>query len=150
MGEAGAGDLALLESGGGYNPARGLFRPWLIGVAYRQLGSLRRREYHQWSVSHVTSRQRVLGEDAIARIEEQIDAARESVEVEHAMARLPERHREVLWLVGHEKLTTQEAAQALDINVGAFRVRLLRARRALREALHDPLPPDPNFSQEVQ
>jgi RNA polymerase sigma factor (sigma-70 family) len=139
--------LAVLEGGRGYDPARGPFRPWLIGVAHHQLGSLRQRDHHQWSISQAASGQRVLGEDATARIDERIDAARDTVDVEHAMAKLPERHQEVLWLVGHDQLTNQEAAYAQAVNVGVFRVRLSRARRALRNALHDPLPPDPTLSR---
>ena len=142
--------LAVLEGSTGFDPAQGGFRPWLIGVAHRQWVSIRRRDHRQWSVSYATSRQRVLSDDAIARIEEQIDAARDSVQVEHALAGLALRHQEVLWLVGHEGLTPREGAQVLAINAGAFRVRLSRARRALREALCDPLPPCSTYIPEVQ
>jgi RNA polymerase sigma factor (sigma-70 family) len=95
---------------------------------------------------------RALSDEAIIRLEERIDAARESAEVEHALNGLAPRHREVLWLVGRDDLTSHEAAQALGVNAGAFRVRLSRARKALREALRDPMPtslPCPNFIPEV-
>jgi RNA polymerase sigma factor (sigma-70 family) len=144
--------LAVLESSGGYDPARGAFGPWLIGVAHRQHVALRRREYRQWSLSRAVSGRRVLSDEAILRLEERIDATRESAEVEHAMNGLAPRHREVLWLVGRDDLTPHEAAQALGVNAGAFRVRLSRARKALREALRDPMPtslPCPNFIPEV-
>jgi RNA polymerase sigma factor (sigma-70 family) len=132
--------LAVLESSGGYDPARGAFGPWLIGVAHHQHVALRRGEYRQWSLSRAASGRRVLGDEAIVRLEERIDAARESEEVERAMNRLAPRHREVLWLVGRDDLNHHEAAQALGVNAGAFRVRLSRARKALREALRDPKP----------
>jgi RNA polymerase sigma factor (sigma-70 family) len=144
--------LAVLESSEGYDPARGDFGPWLIGVAQRQHVALRRGEFRQWSLSPAASGQRVLGDEAILRLEERIDAARESAEVEHAMNGLAQRHREVLWLVGRDELTPRQAAQALGVNAGAFRVRLSRARKALREALRDPMPtsmPCPNFIPEV-
>jgi RNA polymerase sigma factor (sigma-70 family) len=122
----------------------------LIGVAYRQSIALRRREYRQWSLSRAVSGQRVLGDDAIVRLEERIDAARASGEVERALNGLLGRHREVLWLVGYDELTPHEAAQVLGITVALFRVRLSRARQALRQALRDPVPPScPNFSPEV-
>lgn len=144
--------LGVLETSAGYDPARGPLRPWLIGVASRQLIALRRREYRQWSIARAVSGQRVLGDDAAARIEEQIDAARGSFEVERAMKGLAARHREVLWLVGHDGLTPAEAAVVLRVNVGVFRVRLSRARQALRRSLQDPMPVGisrPDFSQEV-
>ena len=142
--------LAVLTSSATYSPAKGAFRPWLIGVAYRQCVALRRREYRQWSLSRAVSSQRILGDDATVRIEERMVAARASTEVERAMNGLPSRHREVLWLVGYDELTPHEAAQVLGVNVGLFRVRLSRARQALRQALRDPLPPScPNFSPEV-
>jgi len=68
------------------------------------------------------------------------------------MNALAARHREVLWLVGHDKLSPAEAAGVLGVNAGVFRVRLSRARQALGHALHDPRPaqiPRPDFSQEV-
>jgi RNA polymerase sigma-70 factor (ECF subfamily) len=144
--------LGVLETSAGYDPARGAFRPWLIGVASRQLIALQRREYRQWSLARAVSGRRVLDDDATARLEEQIDAGRDSAEVEHAMSGLAPRHREALWLVGHDELTPAEAAGVLGVNAGVFRVRLSRARQALRHALHDPLPtqtPRPDFSQEV-
>jgi RNA polymerase sigma factor (sigma-70 family) len=115
--------LAVLESRGGYDPVRGAFGPWLIGVAHRQYIALRREEYRQWSLSRAASGRRVLGDEALVRLEERIDAARESAEVEHAMKGLAPRHREVLWPVGRDALTPHEAAQALGVNAGAFRVR---------------------------
>jgi len=144
--------LAVLESSGGYDPARGAFGPWLIGVAHRQHVALRRGEYRQWSLGRAVSGRRVLSDEAILRLEERMDAARESAEVEHAMNGLAWRHREVLWLVARDDLTPHEAAQALGVNAGAFRVRLSRARKALRDALRDPMPtslPCPNFIPEV-
>jgi RNA polymerase sigma factor (sigma-70 family) len=142
--------LAVLTSSATYSPEKGAFRPWLIGVAYRQSLALRRGEYRQWSLTRAVSSQRILGDDAIARIEERIDAARASAEVERALNGLPSGHREVLWLVGYDGLTPHEAAQVLGVNVGLFRVRLSRARQALRQALRDPLPPScPNLSPEV-
>ena len=49
-----------------------------------------------------------------------------------ALADLPTRHRECLVLFYLEGRTVADAAAALGISEGAFKVRLLRARRALR------------------
>jgi RNA polymerase sigma factor (sigma-70 family) len=143
--------LAVLEAGTGYDPARGPFQPWLVGVAHAQLGLLWRRESRERSLRLAAGGLRPLSDDAMARIEEAIDAARTSHEVEHAMAGLPPQQREVLWLLGHDGLSQSEAARALKISTGAFRVRLTRARRSLRAALSDSMPiPSSSFTQEVQ
>lgn len=55
--------------------------------------------------------------------------------VRAAIDRLPETHRTVLVLRDIEELTTDEAAQALGISPGAVKVRLHRARQALRTLL---------------
>ena len=55
--------------------------------------------------------------------------------VRAAINRLPETHRTVLVLRDIEELTTDEAARALGISTGAVKVRLHRARQALRTLL---------------
>ena len=57
------------------------------------------------------------------------------VDVERALAALPEMHREILLLVGVEGLSTDRAAGVLAIRPDAARQRLARARAALAEAL---------------
>ncbi|MGA2013433.1 MAG: sigma-70 region 4 domain-containing protein [Solirubrobacteraceae bacterium] len=52
-----------------------------------------------------------------------------------ALARLPERDREVLLLVAWEGLSTQQAATVLDCSPRTFSMRLHRARRRLSAAL---------------
>lgn len=55
--------------------------------------------------------------------------------VRQAIDRLPETHRTVLILRDIEEMSTDEAAQALGITPGAVKVRLHRARQALRTLL---------------
>jgi RNA polymerase sigma-70 factor (ECF subfamily) len=57
--------------------------------------------------------------------------------VHAAMAQLPERQRAALALCYFEGMGNIEAAAALEISVGALESLLVRARRALREALGD-------------
>lgn len=126
--------LAAINAAHGFDPSRGRAEAWLIGIARRQWAKLCEGE----------ARQRRLGErrlgdslsdDDIGRLEERIDSVRKSEEVGRAIATLSARHREVLWLVGSDGLTVAEAAAALGISAGNFRVRLLRARRALAATL---------------
>ncbi|HEY4308793.1 MAG TPA: sigma-70 family RNA polymerase sigma factor [Pirellulales bacterium] len=51
---------------------------------------------------------------------------------------LPDSHRSVLWLRDIEEIDTEHTAEILDISPGAVKVRLHRARQALR-ALLEPL-----------
>ena len=63
------------------------------------------------------------------------DAAETRVIVRQAIDRLPDSYRAVLLLRDIEGLSTEEAARALDATPGAVKVRLHRARQALRELL---------------
>lgn len=55
--------------------------------------------------------------------------------VREAISQLPEDYRSVLLLRDIEELDTQETATALQINVGAVKTRLHRARAALKKLL---------------
>lgn len=131
--------LAALEKPESFDPRRGEAGAWLIGIAARQWLLLCRAERRQrllragappWAPSDAD----------IARLEEQIDAERASEPARAALERIDPGHREVLRLVGPSGLTAREAAAALGISPGAFRVRLMRARRALKAVLADPHP----------
>ena len=77
---------------------------------------------------------RLLAEDDLERLRERIDAAREARTLYQALLDLPESQRAVLELVVVDDLTVTEAAAALDLRVTTARVRLHRARAALRQA----------------
>jgi RNA polymerase sigma-70 factor, ECF subfamily len=55
--------------------------------------------------------------------------------VRDAIDQLPEQYRTVILLRDIEELSTEEVAQVLEISAGAVRVRLHRARQALRALL---------------
>jgi RNA polymerase sigma-70 factor (ECF subfamily) len=59
--------------------------------------------------------------------------------VRDAINRLPEDYREVVTLRDMEQLSTTEVAQTLGITEGAVRVRLHRARQALKGLLDSKL-----------
>jgi RNA polymerase sigma-70 factor (ECF subfamily) len=63
--------------------------------------------------------------------------------VRRAIDRLPGSYRAVLLLRDIEELSTQEAARALDITANAVKIRLHRARQALRALL------EPSFRRAV-
>jgi len=64
--------------------------------------------------------------------------------VRASIDRLPEIHRNVLLLRDIEELSTEETARMLDVTVETVKVRLHRARQALRTLLH------PHFASEAK
>lgn len=103
-------------------------RPWLYGTARNLLLEEVRRRHRSTSLAEP----------------EQLAPAPELEEIDPALRRallaLSALDREALLLVAWEDLTPVQAARALGINPTAFRVRLLRARRRLRDRLaEDPV-----------
>jgi RNA polymerase sigma factor (sigma-70 family) len=127
--------VAVIESAQTYDPSRGPVVPWILGIEGNLWAERGRRVYREREVLTRTLGQRVLDDDEYVRLEEQIDAARVTGAVGHALARLEPEQREALLLAGYEGLTSRKAATALGISPTAFRMRLSRARRALRRAL---------------
>jgi RNA polymerase sigma-70 factor (ECF subfamily) len=70
-------------------------------------------------------------------IEEQIDRDRQAVSIREAIDHLPDTFRIVLLLRDIEEMSTDETAQALGITPNAVKLRLHRARMALRTLLAD-------------
>lgn len=100
--------------------------PWLYGVARRLLANTRRAEMrrrHSWSRL------------AAVRSVEPADAPEEGPKARAALARLRPQDREVLMLVAWEGLDPEAAARSLGISVGAFAVRLHRARHRLEKEM---------------
>lgn len=127
--------VAALESADAYDRARGDVLPWLIGIARHLAADLARYAQREREALARVAESRSLGSDEIAELEERIDAVRGTAELQIALERLHLRDREPLVLLGHVGLSSAEAAQALGISPATFRVRLMRARRALRKAL---------------
>lgn len=67
--------------------------------------------------------------DQVAEQSELADVVREQI------AALPDQYREVIVLRDIEQVSTEQAAQVLNITPGALKVRLHRARQALRKLL---------------
>lgn len=127
--------VRVIEAAHTYDEKRGEVLPWIIGIESNLLADRGRRAYREREVLERSLGERPLDDDEYARLEERIDAARESREVERALASLDARHREALLLVGHDGLSDKQAAAALHVTPTAFRMRLSRARRALKAAL---------------
>jgi RNA polymerase sigma factor (sigma-70 family) len=127
--------VAVLESAHRYDPARGEALSWMMGIARHLAWNTARGVQRERAALARVAGWRSLGHDEIAELEERIDASREHQDVEAAFQSLEPWQRETLWLVGHDGLTQEQAAEALSLSPSAFRMRLMRARRALTDAL---------------
>jgi len=116
--------LALLRPDCAFDPRRGELRTYLFGAVRRQ--ALKRLEPRETAgrtpgspPTPETEYSRAELADAVAR----------------AVAELPECQREVLLLAHYEQLPLAEIATILEIEIGAVKSRLQRARGGLKEAL---------------
>jgi RNA polymerase sigma factor (sigma-70 family) len=107
---------------------------WVFAIARNVFVSARRR-------AQALERGHAVPADVVAPAG--VDPAR--LDLERALARLAEPHREILVLVGIEGLDIAQAATVLALRADAARQRLSRARAALAEALEtEPARPTPN------
>ncbi|MFF0001769.1 RNA polymerase sigma factor [Streptomyces avermitilis] len=125
--------LAVLDSAHTYRPRLGSETAWLYGIARNIVSSERRRVAREAERNLRFSGRRLLEADDIVRLEDKLDAESPGRHALAALARLPEGERAVMELVAVDQLTVTEAAAALGIRQVTARVRLHRARKALRE-----------------
>jgi len=108
-------------------------RAWLFGVARRSLlNSRRSQDRHQAlavRIAELRSQATGSGDDA--------DLVSRQIDLASAWPRLSATDQETLALAVWDGLTSAEAAAVLQISAVAFRLRLSRARRALRRHLGD-------------
>lgn len=102
---------------------------WLHGVANRIALRLRRRAARR------TRLERILGERSWATLPEDDSLGEVGRIVREAVGRLPASYRAAVTLVYLEGATHQEAASRLGWPLGTLKVRLVRARRLLRDRL---------------
>ncbi|KUO14034.1 RNA polymerase sigma factor [Streptomyces sp. DSM 15324] len=124
--------LAVLDSAHTYRPGLGSETAWLYGIARNVVSSERRRVAREAERNRRFSGRRLLEADDIVRLEDKLDAESPGRRLLAALSRLPEGERAVIELVAVDQLTVAEAATALGIRQVTARVRLHRARKALR------------------
>ena len=127
--------LAAIDSAATYQPARGAPIAWLYGIARNVVAArLRQRSRDLQTVSKVSG-QRLLDADAIARLEEQIDAERRCRRLYDALGALPVRDRALIEMVSVDGMSVSEAAGLLGMKPGPARVRLHRSRALVKSQL---------------
>jgi RNA polymerase sigma-70 factor, ECF subfamily len=125
--------LELLRPGCSYDPRRTPIRTYLYGVVRNQWLKRQRRNSQTADADTDPATETSPETDLLAG--ELQDA------VAHAITQLPEAQRETLILAHYEQLPLAEIARILDIEVGAVKSRLERARARLRETLSAYAPP---------
>ena len=110
------------------------FRPWLLGIVVHEAHNALRAERR-----HERLAARAAGHHEVARAgAEEAVLAREEVEtVLRALARLSESDRVAIALRYFAQLSDAEAAELARTSPGAFRLRVLRARRRLEALLEE-------------
>ena len=125
--------LSLLRPGCSYDPARTPIRTYLYGAVRNQWLKRRRRAALAAEADP----------DLLDPTSPEADLLTGEVQdaVAQAVAQLPEAQREALILAHYEQLPLAEIARILELEVGAVKSRLERARARLRETLAAYAPP---------
>lgn len=124
--------LAVIEAAADYRGSFGGPRTWLFGIARNVIAAEFRRSARQRRAEDLITGRRLLDADDVDRLVAKIDAFRQVRALHEELQALPDGERAVLELVAVDGLSVAEAAAALGIRPVAARVRLHRARRALR------------------
>ncbi|WP_110207292.1 RNA polymerase sigma factor [Nocardioides daejeonensis] len=127
--------LAAIDAAGGYRPDRGSPAGWLTGIARNVIGSEFRRQGRQRELARRVAGRRLLDADALARVEERLDAERETRRLYAALDVLSRRDRALVEMVAVDGLSVNEAAAVLGVKPGTARVRLHRGRRLVQSHL---------------
>jgi RNA polymerase sigma-70 factor (ECF subfamily) len=130
--------VAVWEGAAGYDRTKGTPPAWIIGIASRRLADVRRADARRLRLSHRLTAEALLSGDDIERITERIDAERASGAALAAVGDLPPPQREVFQKVAVEGRNAADVGDELGISPTAVRMRLMRARQALRDDLESP------------
>ncbi|HLY49831.1 MAG TPA: sigma-70 family RNA polymerase sigma factor [Solirubrobacteraceae bacterium] len=139
--------LAAIDAAPSYDSRRGPPSAWLVGIARNVVSSEFRRVARERRARGRINARELLDADDVVRLQERIDAEGRARRLLDALEALPAGEREVFELVAVDELTPREAASVLGISAVAARVRLHRARAAMRNAI---APDAPTVNQPVE
>jgi RNA polymerase sigma-70 factor, ECF subfamily len=105
---------------------------WIFQIAHRHVLQARR---HASSRLDGHTMPLELDDEQVASVESPEDAIVMRIDLEHAMRRLSEKHREVLYLICLQGFTIDEGAQILSVPPGTVKSRLSYARQACHDLL---------------
>ena len=131
--------LAAFRARGRYDLSRDNARPWLYGIAIRQIGKHSRAERRYRQAAGRVQPESVAA-DFGDRVADRVTAQQLRPQLSALLSGLPSQDRELLLLVAYTDLTYEESAQALGVTVSAVRSRLHRIRVRTRQALGEANP----------
>jgi len=131
--------LAAFGRRSNYDLSRADARPWLYGIAVRQIGKHRRAEARQRRMLESVPKE-LLTDDFGDRCAERVTAEQLRPRLTGVLNGLPRRDRELLLLIAWAELSYAESADALGVSVSAVRSRLHRIRARARKALGEANP----------
>jgi RNA polymerase sigma factor (sigma-70 family) len=131
--------LAAFQCRSKYDGAWSDARPWLYGIAMRQISRHRRAEERRLRLLRSAPADGPT-EDHSDRAAERVTAQRLGPRLAVALAALPRQDRELLLLVAWAELSYAEAATALGTTTSAVKARLHRIRVRMRQELGDDYP----------
>ena len=126
--------LAAFSRRDRYDTARADARPWLYGIAVRQIGRHRRAGARRLRLLRSLPAEPP-GEDAFGRAAERVTAQALRPRLAEVLAGLSRDDRELLLLIAWAGLSYAESAEALGVTVSAVKSRLNRVRTRTRQAL---------------
>ncbi|HET6938888.1 MAG TPA: RNA polymerase sigma factor [Nocardioides sp.] len=129
--------LAAVDGAATYDSRRGPVVAWLYGVGRNAIAAEARRRARELHAVRRIEGRRLLDGAALSRIEERLDAERESRRLHRAIAALPEADRALLELVSLDGLSIADAARVLGVKPATARVRLHRSRARVTARLHE-------------
>ena len=127
--------LVAMEQADSYDPTRGDPAAWLFGIAANLAANQRRRAVRQRLATARLDARALLNPDDVDALLTRMEAVEGAAKARRALDTLPERQRRILIMAGEGSLDSAAAAAGLGISPAAYRVRLSRARRALRRAM---------------
>jgi RNA polymerase sigma-70 factor (ECF subfamily) len=134
--------LAAFRRRDRYDLSRSDARPWLYGIATRQIGKHRRAEdRRQRALARLQAE--ASAEDFADRSDDKVTAQQLRPLIAAVLAEMSRRDRDLLLLIAWGGLRYDETARALGIPIGTVRSRLSRIRARTREALGGANPAQP-------
>ncbi len=109
------------------------FRPWLATLAKNEATAFYRRKGRQFPC--LDPGEIVQPDDKAVIPSEQVEDREMTAQLLRAIRELPEKYREVLLMACTEQMSYEEIAATLDVPVTTIQIRLVRARRMVRQRL---------------
>jgi RNA polymerase sigma-70 factor (ECF subfamily) len=134
--------LAAFRARSRYDLSRGNARPWLYGIAIRQIGKHSRAE-RRYRQARSRAQADMVTADFGDRVADRVTAQQLRPRLTEVLSGLSRQDRELLLLVAWTDLSYEESAQALGVSVSAVKSRLHRIRVRTRQALGQPGPAPP-------